>query len=137
VTVSPDGVRRLHAGDRWLTLMGAIQAGDRPQMQLCAAADMTWRITGQGPYAGTYIGPEALAAQLETVRALTGGTFTLETELVLADSAAAVIVGRARARRPARTLDARVILLVRCDGDRVVEGWTVPMDQYEFDAFWS
>jgi len=92
---------------------------------------------GRSPQAGRYSGVEGLSELLRKVRESSDGTFHLETEMTVGDNATGVIVGRVTASRVGKTLDTRNIFLIQAECGLIARGWTIPMDQYAFDAFWD
>jgi ketosteroid isomerase-like protein len=124
------------AAGLWHELVGAIVSGDLERARPLVTENFQWEVMGRFPYAGKYAGVEGLAALLQGVREASGNTFHMTPELTLGNDAAAAIVGRVTAVRPGKTLDAKNVFIVQCDGGRISCGWTIPMDQYAYDEFW-
>jgi ketosteroid isomerase-like protein len=68
---------------------------------------------------------------------LTGGTFGLEIETVLADDDHAVVFFRGHGQREGRTLDNPTCLKIRMRDGRATEIHEFVWDLYEVDRFWS
>jgi ketosteroid isomerase-like protein len=58
-------------------------------------------------------------------------------ELSVGDDRAAAIVGHVTASRPGKTLNAKNVFILQCEDGRIARGWTIPMDQYTYDEFWT
>jgi ketosteroid isomerase-like protein len=76
-------------------------------------------------------------ATLKRARELSGGSLKLEPRAVAADGDYLVVWGRITASREGRTLDSDHCVMYRFQSGKIVEGRTVPVDLYAFDAFWS
>jgi hypothetical protein len=68
---------------------------------------------------------------------LSGGSYRVEPQWVVASDERLVVVYRAKGERDARLLDLEQALLCRVADALLVEVDAVPFDQYAFDAFWS
>jgi ketosteroid isomerase-like protein len=118
-------------------MAGAVMRGELDEARACVTDGFAWEVMGRFRYAGQYRGVEGLATLLNGVRVGSNGTFHMTPEMSFGDSDAAVIVGRVTASRVGKTLDARNIFIVQCEGGKVAHGWTVPVDQYSYDEFWE
>lgn len=98
---------------------------------------VVYTIPGRSPLACETSGLSAHLATLKRAKELSGGTLKLEPRAVAADGDYLVVWGRISANREGRTLDCDHCVMYRFQAGRIVEGRTVPVDLYSFDAFWS
>lgn len=99
--------------------------------------DVVYTIPGRSPIAGTARGLSEHLAQLQKARALSNNTLRLAPTDVVASANRLFVYGRITAERGERRLDSEHLVVFRFEGSRIVEGRTVPLDLYEFDAFWA
>jgi ketosteroid isomerase-like protein len=105
---------------------------------LTFSENIVYRIAGKSPIAGEYRGIEKFNTMLQLVKELSGGTIAFEPKIVLADDRTIMAYGRATAKREGKTLDIDHAYLYRLDEKgEIIEGITIPVDLYAFDAFWS
>ncbi len=98
---------------------------------------IVYTIPGRSPIACETKGLAAHLSALKRARELSGGTLKLEPRAVAADGDYLVVWGRITAQREERTLDCDHCVMYRFQSGKIVEGRTVPVDLYAFDAFWS
>jgi uncharacterized protein len=131
VTDHPN-LRRLREG------FEGFRRGDVRALLDLFAADAVWHVPGANAMAGDYRGPDEIVAFLRRTGELTAGTYQVDLLWALADEEHAVVVYRARGRRPdGRELDVEQALLVEIDGGSWRDVRAVPFDQAAFDAFWA
>lgn len=119
-------------------LFSAFRARDLEAIRGALAEDAVWHFPGRvGQLAGSHAGHAGIFGFLARVGELTGGTFELELEDVLASDTHAVALFRGRARRGERELDNPTCLKIRLEGGRAAEIWEYVWDLYEVDRFWS
>lgn len=99
--------------------------------------DVVYTIPGRSPIAGTARGIEQHLEQLRKARALSNNTLRLEPTDVVASHERLFVYGRITAQRGERRLDSEHLVVFRFAEGRIVEGRTVPLDLYQFDAFWT
>lgn len=99
--------------------------------------NVIYTIPGRSPIAGETRGLAAHLAALKHARERSGGTLKLEPRAVAADGDYLVVWGRITAEREGRILDCEHCVMYRFESGKIVEGRTVPIDLYAFDAFWS
>jgi ketosteroid isomerase-like protein len=122
----------------FLALSGAvIQSADLDVARTFVTEGFQWDVMGRVPPAGVYRGVEGLAELLQVVRERSGNTFRMTPQVAFGDDDTAVIIVHATASYRGRTLNVRNIVIVECENGRVAHGWTVPWDQYTYDAFWE
>ena len=69
---------------------------------------------------------------------MTGGTLTIEPQIVLADDQSVMVYACSTAQREGKTLDINQVNLYRFnDEGKIYEGRAIPVDLYAYDAFWS
>jgi ketosteroid isomerase-like protein len=119
-------------------LFAAFRNADLAAIQETIPDDAVWHFPGHaGKLAGAHRGRAAILQFLMSVPQLTGGTFHLELEDVLANDRTAVALFRGSGTRNGKTLDNPTCLRMRiCDG-QVVEIWEFVWDLFAVDDFWS
>jgi ketosteroid isomerase-like protein len=119
-------------------LFAAFRNGDLATVQATIPEDAVWHFPGRaGKLAGSHRGREAILRFLLSVPALTGGTFHLELEDVIANDRRAVALFRGSGTREGRTLDNPTTLVMRIADGQVVEVHEFVWDLFHVDAFWS
>lgn len=119
-------------------LFAAFRARDVEAIRGVLAENAVWHFPGRaGRLAGSHTGHAGILGFLARVGELTGGTFELELEDVLANEAHAVAFFRGRARRGDRELDNPTCLKIRLEAGRALEIWEFVWDVDEVDRFWS
>ena len=95
-----------------------------------------WRMSGRSPVAGTYIGQEEILQFLALVGEL---TTDLHAELldVFVSDRGAVLRYSVVAERGSRRLETEQLLLLEIENDRITEAIFAPIDQAEYDRFFS
>ena len=74
---------------------------------------------------------------MAVVAGLTGGTFHLDLEDVVANDRHAVALFRGHGQRDGKVLDNPTCLRMRIEDGRIVEIWEFVWDLYAVDEFWS
>jgi ketosteroid isomerase-like protein len=118
-------------------MMGAFNANDLSTVNELVAADVEYVVPGRSPLAGRTHDIAGLLGMLRRSKELSGGTLTLDPHAVVADSEFLFVYGRIHAERNGKTLDSEHCVVFRFLGGKIVSGRTVPVDLYEFDAFWT
>lgn len=121
----------------YLRMIAAFNAGRVGEAADLFHPDIVYTIPGRSPIAGRTRGPQAHFDMLRTIRERSGGTLRLEPRAVLADDTYLFVYGRVTAEREGKRLDTEHCVVFRFEGDRIVEGRTLPVDLFAFDAFWS
>ena len=118
--------------------IAAFNRGDLARVGELVHPDIVYRIAGKSPVAGEHRGIGAFIELLEQVKRRSGGSVQLEVQDALADDRTVMLMSRITARREGRTLDQAQAYWYRFGPDgRIVEGRTIPIDLYAFDAFWA
>ena len=119
-------------------LFAAFRARDIEAIRSALAEDAVWHFPGTaGKLAGSHAGHAGIFAFLARVGELTGGTFELELEEVLANDTCAVAFFRGRARREGRELDNPTCLKIHLRDGRATEIWEFVWDLHAVDRFWA
>jgi len=119
-------------------LFAAFKAADLATVQATIPEDAVWHFPGRhGKLAGSHRGRDAILRFLMAVPQLTGGTFHLDLEHVLADDTHAVAFFRGHGTRDGKTLDNPTCLRMRIADGRVVEVWEFVWDLFAVDEFWA
>ncbi len=119
-------------------LFAAFERADLAEIQTVIPEHAVWHFPGRhGKLAGAHEGRDAILAFLIDVTALSGGTFHLELEDVLADDRYAVALFRGHGERAGKTLDNPTCLKMRIDKGKIVEVWEFVWDLFAVDEFWS
>ena len=123
--------------ERYLRTVRAFNEGDVATALELTDEHIVYRIPGRSPIAGEFHGLGAYHEALRRVRDLSGNTLSLTPAAVFADDTFLLVYGRIRARRGDKQLDADHCVMFRFAHGKIVEGRTIPVDQYAFDEFWS
>lgn len=118
-------------------MIAGFNANDLEAVAKLVDDDVVYTIPGRSPIACRTTSLSAHLATLKRARELSGGSLKLEPRAVAADGDYLVVWGRITARREGRTLDSDHCVMYRFQSGKIVEGRTVPVDLYAFDAFWS
>ncbi len=121
------------------TFLDAFARGDELGMGDFFTDDVAWHVAGSHPLSGDRRGKEELLGYFAELRSLTGGTYAVEAESVLATDYHTALFTRATASRDdGRSLDVLLAhaFTVRSDG-LWREYWVCASDQDAEDAFWG
>jgi ketosteroid isomerase-like protein len=122
---------------RYRRMMAAFNANDLSTIAELVAPDVQYIVPGRSMLAGHTHDLSGLLEMLRRGKELSQGTLQLELRAVVADAQYLFVYGHVRAQRGEKSLDTDHCVVFRFEGDKIVEGRTVPVDLYEFDAFWS
>ena len=121
----------------YLRLIRAFNANDLASAKAAFDPKVVYTIPGRSPVASVAHGVDEHLAQLKRVREASGGTLKFEPKSVVAKNDLLFVYGRVSAVRGEKRLDSDHLVLFRFASGLIVEGRTVPLDLYEFDAFWA
>jgi ketosteroid isomerase-like protein len=121
---------------RYRQMMAAFNAGDLRAVADLVAPTVEYVIPGQSAISGHAHGLTALLELLGRAKEQSGGTLRLDLRSVVADDEYLFAYGRIWAMRGGRTLDCDHCVVFRFADGKIVEGRTIPVDLYAFDAFW-
>ena len=99
--------------------------------------DIVWHFPGQNPLSGDYKGISEVLGFFGQLAELSGGTFQVTLEDVLANDERTVALGHLTGTREGKTLDAHDAQVYRFRGDKVSEAQGYSQDQHDIDQFWS
>ncbi len=99
--------------------------------------DIVWHVSGRNPLSGDYKGISEVLGYFGQLGELTGGSFQVTLEDVLANDERTVALHHATGTREGKTLDADEVLVFRFRGDKVSEAQGYSGDQHAVDQFWS
>jgi len=122
---------------RYKRMMAAFNANDLSVIHEVVAEHVDYIVPGRSPIAGHTHDIAGLIGMLRRGKELSGGSLQLNLRSVVADDQYLFVYGRIHAERAGRVLDSDHCVVFRFLDGKIVEGRTVPVDQYEFDAFWS
>ncbi len=122
---------------RYRRMMTAFNANDLSVIHEVVAENVDYVVPGKSPIAGHTHDIAGLIRMLSLGKELSGGTLKLDLRSVVADDQYLFVYGRIHAERAGRVFDSDHCVVFRFEHGKIVEGRTVPVDQYEFDAFWS
>ncbi|MES1174736.1 MAG: nuclear transport factor 2 family protein [Myxococcales bacterium] len=118
-------------------MIAAFNANDLGAVEALVDPSLEYTLPGKSPLACSTRGVAPHLQMLKAARELSGGTLRLEPRAVAADGDYLVVWGRITAERAGKRLDSDHCVMYRFSQGKIVEGRTVPVDQYAFDAFWS
>ena len=122
---------------RYRRMMTAFNANDLSVIHEVVAEHVEYIVPGKSAIAGHTHDIAGLISMLRRGKELSGGSLQLELRSVVADDQYLFVYGRIHAERLGRVLDTDHCVVFRFEHEKIVEGRTVPVDLYEFDAFWS
>ncbi len=117
-----------------------IDAFNRNDLETVAAVldpDIVYTIPGRSPVAAHTRGIPAHLEALRRTRERSGNTLRLEPRTVVAKDDRVFVFGRISATRNGVQFESEHYVVFRFANGRIVEGITLPVDQYAFDAFWA
>jgi ketosteroid isomerase-like protein len=121
----------------YFRLIDAFNRNDLETVGTLIDANVEYTIPGRSPIACRTRGLGAHLASLKAARERSENTLRLEPLCVTAGGDRVFVYGRIRAARGDKRLDSEHYVVFRFAGGRIVEGMTLPVDQYAFDEFWS
>jgi ketosteroid isomerase-like protein len=119
-------------------LFAAFRARDIDGIRGALSETAVWHFPGKaGKLSGSHTGHAGIFAFLARVGELTGGSFELELEDVIANDERAVAFFRGHAQRSGRTLDNPTCLKIHLRDGRASEIWEFVWDLDAVDRFWA
>lgn len=103
------------------TLRLALEQGDSVAAEAVLATDATLYVPGRTGLSGPYRGRAAIMGFLGKLAAVTGGTFSFNTERVISDGCVTVVLGQAACRRLGRSSSTPAVLSVKILAGQVAE----------------
>jgi ketosteroid isomerase-like protein len=119
-------------------MFAAFKRADLAAIQEAIPADAVWHFPGRhGKLAGSHRGRDAILGFLMNVASLTGGSFHLDMEDVIANDRVAIALFRGHGTRDGKTLDNPTCLKMRVANGKIAEVWEFVWDLFAVDEFWS
>jgi uncharacterized protein len=114
----------------------AVSTSDVDALASVLADDAVWHATGRGSHAGDYRGRTEIFDYLAGVGE-DAERFDSTIDDVLVGKRYAAILFDVEGDRKGRSLNVGFVIVLRIDGDRIAEVWSVPRDQLAVDEFWA
>jgi len=118
-------------------LFAAFAADDLEEINRALAPAARSHTPGDSLLGGTAEGREAVIQKLRRPGELSDGTYEIEVLDILDGERHAAVVYRGTAKRAGRELDLVHVALYEISGAQITEVWFQPLDQDQFDNFWS
>jgi ketosteroid isomerase-like protein len=115
----------------------AFSRGDVPGTMAAFAEDIYWHVPGRGPLSRDYRGHAEVLGFFGHFMELSGGTFRLEVDDVLAKGDRVVVLCTERARRGSRNWSASQVHVWTVRNGKATVFWEYEGDQQGDDEFWS
>jgi ketosteroid isomerase-like protein len=117
-------------------LWNAIASGEAQKLRDLLGDKSVWRMYGESPLAGTYVGTDAILDFMAHVGELADD---LRSDLIdiYVNDGGAVLHYSIHATRGREVLDIESLFMIRVAGGRIVEGVFAPIDQQRYDRFFS
>jgi len=120
------------------TLLQAFNSNDIETLTKGLHPDVKYVIRGRSQVSGAFIGLKEMAKALQRVRDLTGDTMRVEPEVLLSGGDHVILYARLTASRPdGRQFDSYEAVVFTFRDGKLVEGDSIPADQYAFDEFFE
>jgi len=97
--------------------------------------DVVYRIPGRMPFSGEHHGIEAVTGAFRQLRRRSGGTLTVEPDVILADDEHVLFTARVTGDHAGRSLDVLNAYSYRIHNGKLVEGQVFPGDLHAVEAF--
>ncbi len=101
------------------------------------AEDILWHVPGRGPLSGDYRGHAEVLGFFERFMVLSGGTFRIQIDDVLAKGDQVVVLCRHSAQRGGRSWSSPQVEVWTVKDNRATVFWQYQGDQQAEDEFWS
>jgi ketosteroid isomerase-like protein len=121
----------------YFRLIDAFNRNDLETVGAVLDPDIVYTIPGRSPIATHTRGVAAHLEALRRSRERSGNTLKLEPKTVVAGGDRVFVFGRISATRNGVHFESDHYVVFRFANGRIVEGITLPVDQYAFDAFWA
>jgi ketosteroid isomerase-like protein len=115
----------------------AFSRGDIPGAMAAFADDILWHVPGRGPLSRDYHGRDEVLAFFGQVNALSGGSFRVRIDDVLAKGERVIVLCTESARRGARTWSSPQVHAWTVKGRKAAVFHQYQGDQQTEDEFWS
>ena len=115
----------------------ALARHDTAAVRALLAEDVTWRVPGRGPLSGDYHGVERVLALLAKRRQLSGDTFRIKVQEMLADRDRVAVVCVVSAERFGQYWSAPALHLWRLRNEKATDVCEFQLDQHGEEEFWA
>ena len=99
--------------------------------------DITWHVPGSSPLSGDYKGHDQVGAFFAATMELSGGTFTIDVQDILARQDRVVVLCTVAAERHGQSWSSPEVHVWRVAGAKAVDFREFQGDQQNEDKFWS
>jgi uncharacterized protein len=120
-------VDRIRAG------YAAFSTGDLAALNDLFAEDLLWHVAGRNQLAGEYRGRDTVYGLMGKVMEITGGTFHVDVDAILADDTHATALVTITASRAGHSGKAKSVQVFHLRDGKVTEFWETTNDQYAID----
>jgi ketosteroid isomerase-like protein len=114
---------------------GAVQSGDRSELDAIFSDEIIYRYPGRSPYANTYRGKQEIFDYIDRLGADLEGSLTISVDEILTKGERAVALVRPRASRKGRELEWGLVIVFRVSDGEIQEIQLHYADQHAFDEF--
>lgn len=115
----------------------AFARGDIEAVLLVLAEDILWHVPGRGPLSRDYRGHGEVLGFFGRFMDLSGGTFRIQIDDVLANQERVVVLCTESAQRAGRSWSSPQVHVWTVKNDRATVFWQYQGDQQAEDEFWS
>jgi hypothetical protein len=115
----------------------AFSRGDIASVFAIFAEDILWHVPGRGPLSREYRGHSDVQGFFERFMALSGGTFRIRIDEILAEGDRVVVLCTETAQRAGRTWSSPQVHVWTIKDGRAIAFWEFEGDQQGEDEFWS
>jgi ketosteroid isomerase-like protein len=120
------------------TLLETLQAFNEEDFASIAErvdAEVTYRIPGQASISGEFHGVEAVTTAFRRLREHSGGTISVQPQVVLSDGEHVMFTARVTAEHQGRSLDVVNAYVFRFRDGKLLQGQVFPSDLHAVEAF--
>jgi ketosteroid isomerase-like protein len=116
----------------------AINSNELDDLKEYIDEEVVYIIHGKSNVSGTYIGIDRLVEILTRIKAKTNGTMTAQPEVILTGGYEIMAYYKVTGTRPdGRKYNNYQAYLYKFKNGKLIEGQTIPVDQYAFDLFFE
>ena len=115
----------------------AFAQGDVSTVLASMADDILWHVPGRGPISGDYIGHEQVLGFFRRFMELSGGTFRIAVDDVLAKGDRVIVLVTESAQRRGRIWSSPQVHAWTVKDGKATVFWQFQGDQQTEDEFWS
>jgi ketosteroid isomerase-like protein len=115
----------------------AFSRGDVPGVLALFADDILWHVPGRGPISRDYRGPTDVLGFFQQFMSLSGGTFRIQVDDVLAKGDKVVVLCTESAQRAGQAWSSPQVHVWTLKDGRLTRFWQFQGDQQTEDEFWA